>query len=144
MDLSTLNEYSARVARLILAARPEWAAHAVAEDGVLVLRVPCPIANRPELIVYTDRDEITVSYDRWHGHFDKWEDPAAERLSDDAFACAAAILSELVRVAVHMTGNDWSGSGLLYRDEAVPEPGPGQHVYVRSWLGTYDTVRHAS
>jgi len=98
LELSTLDEYSADVARKIFASFPDWASRATAENGVLVIRVPSPIEGRPELAIYTDDEEITLSYDRWHGHFDRWSEST----------------------------------------------GPDQTVYVRSWLGTYDSVRHAS
>lgn len=140
MDLALLNEYSARVARSIFAAYPGWEAHATAEEGVLIVRVPCPVDGRPELAIYTDDDEITVSYDRWHGHFDDWAEQTEEHLFDDAYAFAHAFLSERISVAVHMSGSDWAGSQLIDAGEEPPEPGPGQTVYVHSWLGTHDSV----
>ena len=144
MDLSTLNEYSAQVARVVFAAYPNWAIHASAEEGILVVRVPCAIEGRPELMIYTDDSEITVNYDRWHGHFEGWAECAHEQLFADAYACAHAILSEHVAIAVHMDGDVWAGSQLVVAGDAPPDPGPGQTVYVRSWLGTHDSVRHAA
>ena len=100
--------------------------------------------GRPDLTIYTDDNEITVSYDRWHGHFEQWADGTDERLFDDAYACVQAILTEHMAVAVRMKGDVWAGSQLIRRDEESPTPGPRQTVYVRSWLGTLDRVTHAA
>jgi hypothetical protein len=117
MDLSTLNKYSAEVARAVFAAYPHWAIHASAENGILVIRVPCTIEGRPGLMIYTDDDEISVDYDRWHGHFDDWTECAPDHLFDDAYACTHAIVSEHVAVAVRMNGNAWAGSELVVAGE---------------------------
>src|SRR5690348_15423030 len=114
MDPSLLDEYSAIAAQAIFAAYPDWEAHASAQDGALVLEVPCPVAGHPELRIHTDDEEITVAYDRWHAHFDQWFETDEEHIFADAYACVRAILSEKIAVAVHMSGGRWAGSQILY------------------------------
>ena len=143
VDPRNLDEYSAEAAAKIFASYPEWRSLAAAEEGMLVIRVPCPIDGRPELVINTDDEELTLSYDRWHSHFEDWSEGSREMLYCDAYACARAILSEEIVVAVHMSGTRWSGSRLLNAGEEPPEPGVGQTVYVRSWLGTYDAEKSA-
>ena len=144
MNLSALNEYSAQVASELFAVHPEWTGFAAAEDGALVVRIPCPVPDRPEIAIYTADDEITVGYDRWHAHYDCWSDIPHDQGFQDALACINDLLSEQTAVAVTMTGDQWAGSRTLEIGDEADPPGPGQHVYVRSWLGTRDSVVHAA
>jgi hypothetical protein len=114
------------------------------EGGTLVVHIPCPIPDRPGIAIYTDDGEITVEYDRWHAHYDCWSDVPHEDAFNDFLACVHDLLLERIAVAVTMRGGDWAGSQIIELGEEPDVPGPGQHVYVRSWLGNRDSSKHAA
>ena len=68
-------------ARAVLETHPEWLPAArvevTGELESLVVELPAPRPGSPPLLIWTDADEITVSYDRWHAHFDAWAETHA-------------------------------------------------------------------
>ena len=139
---SDLSQYAERFARRLFSQWPEWKAFVQGGDsGVLNLLVPCPNpAVVYPLFIRVD-DEVTIGLDRHHAHFHMF----SEENEDEAFALALEHVRQLVSekriVVVRMFGNQCR----MTMDQQIEFPldarlNPGEHIYVRSWRGTHDTI----
>jgi hypothetical protein len=133
-----LNEFSQGFADRLFAAHPEWRKYVdeSADAEVLAIEVPSPNGcSESGLRLYTDDDEVTVGFDRFHSHFFGRED---EEIYDAALAFIDGILSEAVVVLVYHEGERWAKSMCVDVNDPWPLPEPGQTRVVRSWKGTLD------
>ena len=149
MDNTQLNEYSRRFADVLFTAYPEWREFAsvdTAEDvdeGTLVVQVspPRPRDIQWPLHISTDGEEITVGFDSYHRHFNRYgEDDEAEGYAE-ALAFIADLLAERVAVISWWNGDEWRGSSTFVPGADVVTPPwaiKAKTVRVRSWKGTYD------
>jgi len=147
-----MNQFSATVAEEIFASYPEWRSRAREEDAqdgstYLYIEVPAPAAadTTHGLEINTDNEEVTVSFDFYHSHFDRWkvQQPGFEHQA--ALPFVQALLSESVAVASWWQGEQWCGSCQLAAGEE-PELTVAQEfnrIRVRSWQGSRNEDRDA-
>jgi len=146
-----MNEFSRSVAKEIFESFPDWKAYAREEthDGstYLVVDVPAPPSAKVEhgLRIDTYDDEVSVSFDFYHSHFDSWQvqEPSSE--DEAALPFVQAILAERVGVASWWHGKDWRGSIQFNRGEQLKSDlvNDYDHLRVRSWQGRLNEDRDA-
>ena len=168
-----LNEYSSRFADVLFSAFPEWRRYQFEKlpeifsgdtTGSLLVYIPCPTPSKdlPDgnyLLIETADGEVTVSWDRFHTHFDMWSGVPETQGFTEAVEFLHSLITEEVSIAITMDGSKWRGAGVvqsvnsedrLSESETLPnlssfagtgteQPPPNCNVYVRSWLGTYDS-----
>ena len=139
-----MDAFSERTAPRILAQFPDWRAHCREEEhnGACYFVVELPSPSESDLAhplrIDTNNEEITVSLDYYHSHFD---DFGAGEARDDALCFIRDVLEEGVAVVSWWSAQEWCGSTVLRPGET---PAPGKHmasckrVRIRSWQGTLD------
>jgi len=147
-----MNQFSAAIADEIFASYPEWRSRAreeTAQDGstYLYVEVPAPAAANTThgLEINTDNEEVTVSFDFYHSHFDCWKvrDHGFEHQA--ALPFVQAVLSERVAVASWWLDERWCGSCQLTADEEpdLTDVRDFNRIRVRSWQGSRNEDRDA-
>ena len=147
-----MSPYSVRIREEVLAAFPAWAAFAVEDTyqgskPYLVVTVPAPPEAKTDLPlrISTWDDELTIDFDYYHTHFDRWNPEQDDDRHKSALLFVKAILEERISAA------SW------WQEEACKlcsqlEPGaPLQppfnvsysKVRVRSWLGSHNDTGDA-
>jgi hypothetical protein len=140
-----LSPFSVRIREEVLAAFPEWAPHVAEEtyegsDPYLVVTInPPPEAQTAlPLRISTWDEEVTVDFDYYHTHFERWNPEVGDNRHKSALLYVRAIMDEQVAAA------SW------WQEEACKvceQLEPGQpleprfkvsytRVRVRSWRGT--------
>ncbi|MBV2124991.1 MAG: hypothetical protein KUF75_07565 [Candidatus Thiodiazotropha sp. (ex Ctena orbiculata)] len=137
-----LSQYSKEMAAQILAMYPEWKDVADTEEYNgetyfnLVITPPSNNVKAP-LRIYTYGDEITVSFDSYHGHFFDLENNDG----GDAKTLIDQIISDNSAVISYWRDDEWCGSMLLDYSE-VPtsnEEYPyANRIKIRTWSGKLD------
>jgi hypothetical protein len=133
----------------LLAAFPQWrdlVAHDRSAHGAyLVLRVEAPAAAETEhgLLIHTDNDEITISFDYYHAHFDSWNEFNGTQATDSALEFVRCLVGEEVAVLSWWWNDQWQGSAHVEVPGDVAPPswanaGSWNRVRVRSWNGTHN------
>ena len=140
-SVDDLAPFPARFARELFARHPEWQEGLTLvgpeppEPRWLLVTVPPPAAGRPALEIEADDEEVTIFFDRWHGHYSDWEDERA------GFTRALSTIDRLVReelvVVVDFERGEWAGSHLAPPTD-LPVLASGRSRYVRSWTGRLD------
>ena len=171
--MSELNPYSQNFADVLFNAFPDWKQYRHNElpeifsadvRGSLIVRVPCPsLSHWPALdnwlLIDTADHEVTITWDRYHAHFDNWSDLAETEEFNKATNFLQSLISEDIWIAVAMSINhEWCGSTHIYKEfnatnlaeftkqvtiHCDREIASGMlsalsGIYVRSWQGTYD------
>lgn len=142
-----LAPYPERFARALFARFPKWRRYAQVDGpdapmpGALHLTIPAPVEGRPPLKIDAD-EEVTLFYDRWHGHYDEWIGDAATPFEDVLRAITKFINDEYV-VAVDERGGKWTGA-MFAAPAAMPPAEPGESRYIRSWTGRADSGRRTT
>ena len=140
--METLDDYSRAALDALLADHPEWTDLVRYAAGGFEIEVQAPSVAAPTLEIWSEPEELSVAFDRWHTHFDDWDGPSLLGLRWDARTLVAKILAEEVAVAVQINGDHWGGSWLVSDPAKAPEldePLAGnQIVYTRSWAGRWD------
>ena len=137
-----LAPYPERFARALFAQHPEWRAFARVDGsdsptpGALHLVIPAPSEGRAPLEIEAD-EEVTLYYDRWHGHYDEWSGDASRPFGGVLDAIAKLLADEYV-VAVDERAGKWVGS-MFTAPKAMPPAKPGDNRYMRSWTGRADS-----
>lgn len=120
---------------------PKWRAllrTATAGDGSAfqVLEVPAPVGSDAAagLLVSTDDDRISVSFDVYQSHFDDWAGPAG------ALDFIRQLVTEHVAVVSWWSGGRWCGCGRLTAGQRPEVPSWAANmavdgIRVRSWRG---------
>jgi hypothetical protein len=147
-----MNEFSTTIAEEIFASYPEWRTRAREEDAqdgstYLYIEVPTPAAANTThgLEINTDNEEVTVTFDFYHSHFERWkvQESGFEHEASPPFV--QALLSESVAVASWWQGEQWRGSCQLAVGEE-PELTVAEEfnrIRVRSWQGNRNDDRDA-
>lgn len=149
MDLSQLNDFSRRFASMLFGAHPDWSQHASMESvdngarRTLLVQVspPRPSDFMSPLVVSTDWDEVTVSFDAYHCHFCDGMDGSEAEAFEEAMAFIDDLLAERVLMVSWWNGDDWRGSTSIAAGEPIPPPtmvSDSRRVRVRSWGGSYN------
>ena len=141
-----MDPFSLATANEIFAAFPEWRSFAReerADDGstFLVVEVLPPDEANVErgLVIDTSNREVTVVFDCFHSHFERWRGDGDHFGAQAALEFVEGIINERVAVVSWWQGAVWRGSSLLAAG-AAPKPPSWQaesdHVRVRSWKGS--------
>ncbi|MBD1865635.1 MULTISPECIES: hypothetical protein [Trichocoleus] len=156
--MKPLNDYSQRFANVLFQAFPQWEPFSTVEveneqetEGYLQVKVPAPISGLlPSELIEHDDDflcidtdgEVTVSYDYYHCHFDRYSDIPEEQGFHEAIEFILALVKEEICIVVGMNRGQWCGSTSF---KAGEEPNLSSvkaypTVYIRSWQGTYNRI----
>jgi hypothetical protein len=149
VDNIQLNDYSRRFAEVLFAAHPEWrelASVDTTEDvdkGVLLVRVtpPTPRDIKWPLHISTDGEEVTVGFDIYHSHFNRYADDEEAEEFAEALAFIADLLAERIAVISWWDGDEWRGSSTVEAGTDVSAPSWASNAKtarIRSWRGMYD------
>lgn len=147
---SEMSTFSARIRQEILADFPAWAEFAVAEtfegsQPYLVVTVPAP----PEadtvlpLRISTWGDEVSVDFDYYHSHFDRWNPEDGDDWNRSALFFVHAILEDEVAAASFWQGDHCKLCCQLRPGEPAIPAFDVDHsrVRVRSWSGALNVDR---
>ena len=143
-----LPPYAADVRAAVLADYPQWAAYARAETWqggapYLIIEVPTPTDALP-LRIDADGEEVTVSYDYYHLHCERWAQEPGDAHWQSAQLFVADLLAERVSAASWWQ-DEHQRVGAAWEPGTPLEPGfklaPINRVRVRSWHGTHDADR---
>ena len=125
----------------MLAEFPEWRAHSREEEYngecYFVVELAAPLLSdlADPLRIDTHNDEVTVSLDYYHSHFDYFGEGEAH---EDALHFIRDVLEERTGIVSWWAGEKWRGSSVLRAGEMLE---PAEHmagstrVRVRSWHG---------
>ena len=147
-----MTPFATAVAAEIHASFPEWQAYSreeEADDGstYLLVSVPAPAdANTVHgLTISTDNEEVTVSFDFYHSHFDQWSVRRVGYEHEAALPFVQALFREGVGAASWWNGKQWVGSCQVQAGEPAQMPVAKEytHVRVRSWRGKLNADRDA-
>ena len=147
-----MSPFSARIREEILATFPEWVVFVAEEtykgsEPYLIVTVPPPQEARTDLPlrISTWDEEITVDFDYYHTHFDRWRPGKDDDKNNSAQLFVQSILEEKVAAA-----SWWQGATCKVCSQL--EPGGPLHpqfkvsysrVRVRSWHGSLNVDRDA-
>lgn len=130
----------------LLSEFPEWRALVCAETDVygrpyFVVEVKAPKRANVEhgLLISTSNDEVTVSFDAFHSHFDDWTGEF-----ESALVFIKQLVTEQVAILSWWFDHQWHGSTHI---QAGAEPtlpswagAPSvNRIRVRSWSGTFNS-----
>ncbi|MBH0000962.1 hypothetical protein I6E72_18600 [Pseudoalteromonas sp. NSLLW24] len=110
-------------------------------EGVTVFeaKVPCPSGKAEELLILdTFNEEVTVSFDAYHAHFDDFGNNDAY---DEALEFILQVTSEEWAIVSYWLDERWNGSSLLKVTELPHDNSdyPAANIIkVKSWLGNFD------
>ena len=122
---------------------PEWKIFGQPADyeGVVIFeaKIPCPNGGEEDLLVVdTFNEEVTVSFDAYHAHFDDFGNSDAY---DDALELILQITSEEWAVVSYWLDEQWNGSSLV-RVSDLPnsnsEYPAANRLKIKSWRGNFD------
>jgi hypothetical protein len=147
-----MTPFSVRLREQILASFPEWDAYARDErwqegETYVVVIVPAPgaAAAALPLRISTYDDEITVDFDYYHSHFERWNAEPGDSRHQSALIYVRDLMAERVIV-----GSWWQGSHCKVCAQLVPGAAltppmnvAYTHVRVRSWNGSHNVDSEA-
>lgn len=145
-----MSPFSAAVVAEILAVVPEWRDFVREElgadgRGFFVVELPAPEGSRAigGLRIATADDEVTVSFDHYHAHFERWGVRERGMEHEAASTLVYALLGDELVVASGWDGERWCGScELAAHEELDPSFLNGAtRLRIRSWSGKLDADR---
>ena len=153
MDDSRLDEFSQRFAAALFGAFPKWRQYAALDNSggnacAMHVAVP-PRADAPgeaSLWISTEDEEITVGFDSYHVHFNRYGDDEEAKSFEEAIAFARDVVHERVVVFSWWFGDQWRGSTTATPDSVPSTPEwakSANQLRIRSWRGSYDSDRSA-
>jgi hypothetical protein len=133
-----------------MAAFPEWARYATEEtwkgsEPYLVVTVPAPggAGTILPLRISTWDEEITVDFDYYHTHFERWSPNPGDSKYESALIYVRELLAENIAVA-----SWWQDSHCRACSQFEPGTPPSPpvkvaytRVRIRSWNGTHNAER---
>lgn len=151
LDVARLDAFSARLAELLFSRHPEWQGYAQAVlDGVAFeVNVPSPVDASWVLWLSSENEEVTVGFDRWHGHYGRWGADATDAYRE-GLEMVDAILKEECAARVFFRSENWIGSEVVGAgdglDDGITEWRQlgATRMYRRSWLGSLNSERQLS
>lgn len=135
-EFAALDHRQRQMADRLLRAFPQWepyarlAPDAHSQEMHFEIRVPAPVPREAalDLLISTERGELTVYFDEYHRHFARSSRLPLEESLDNAVAYIRAILNEEIVV----------GRWIAFLAVEIDTIQPGQTPYIRSWRGTYN------
>ena len=141
---STMTPFSTKIASEILSDFPKWKDFAKEEPDkggstFFLIEVPAPLGSNADhdLIIETENDEVTVSFDYYHSHFDSWHVEVEGREDLAARTFVDGLFEESIFVASWWEGKAWQGSCQTHQGE-MPTfgiPRDFDRIRIRSWHG---------
>jgi len=149
IELTHLSPFARKIANYIIRRHPEWIKFFIKRKDKpteLLIKIPCPNENiKSPLIISTDdmEDEIMVSFDWWHDHFEIYDYNNDEaELFKDVIDRIEEIITEKLVFAFGMKKDDWDSSRAYYQDEKIDVDiifrDGADRILFRSWSGRYD------
>jgi len=137
-----LDKFSNKVASQIIEKFPQWEQHAGVDEykgeKAFLVKIPSPSSESDNsLRIDTYRDEVTVTFDAYHAHFDEFEDPD----DADALSLVNQIISDEMIVVSYWRDEQWCGSLPVDKNElpSTNEEYPYANlIKIRSWSGRYN------
>lgn len=142
-----MSPFSLQVRSEILSSFPDWAGFVGEEtyngsQPYLVVTVPAPpeADTHLPLRISTWDEEVTVDFDYYHAHFDRWKAEDDDGTHSAAQLYVNAILSESILVASWWKGDAWVLSAQIEEGSPVAPFADVKFskVRVRSWKGTHN------
>ena len=142
-----MSPFSTRIREEILATFPSWSPFAASEtykDGqpYLIVTVPAPLEARTDLPlrISTWDEEVTVDFDHYHTHFDRWNPEEGDDRHTSALLYIKAVLDESVAAASWWQGDHCKICAQL--EPGAPLKPPFDIAYsrvrIRSWRGSHN------
>ncbi len=147
-----MRPFSLRIREEVLGTFPEWEQYAAEEawkdsDPYLVVTVPAPKSADTDLPlrISTWDDEVTVEFDYYHTHFDRWAAVPGDTRHQSAQLYVQELLAEKFAVASWWQENHCKVCGQVEPGQALT---PSLNiaytrVRVRSWNGTHNAAGDA-
>lgn len=110
-------------------------------EGVTIFeaKVPCPSGDSDDLLILdTFNEEVTVSFDAYHAHFDDFGNNDAY---DDALEFILQITSEEWAIVSYWLNEQWNGSSLLKVTDLPNDNSDypaANKIKIKSWSGAFD------
>ena len=140
-----MSPFSIRIREEVLAAFPEWGPNAAEETykgspPYLVVTIGPPPEAKTELPlrISTWDEEVTVDFDYYHTHFDRWNPVDCDDRHKSALLYVRAVLEEKIAAASWWQEDECKVCSQLEPGESL-EPRfkvSYSRVRVRSWRGT--------
>ena len=141
-----MTPFTKRITSEILLSYPEWESRAIFEsykgsEPYLIICISAPPeakTDRPFRISTWD-DEVTVDFDYYHCHFEKWLPEEDDERNQAALLYVKDLFAERFAVASWWKGNKMRMSALHKPGEILNKPLPlirFNRIRVRSWKGT--------
>lgn len=143
-----MSPFSIRIRNEVLASFPEWESYALEESWknsapyfVVTVPVNGETTETLPLRISTWDEEITVDFDYYHTHFERWNPEPGDSRHQSALLYVRELLAE------HIAAASW-WQGDQFRIASQWEPGTPlepkfkvayTRVRVRSWRGTLDS-----
>jgi hypothetical protein len=140
-----MTPFSTRIREEILAAYPDWLAFAAwdtykGSEPYLVVTVPPPQEAKTDhpLRISTWDDEVTVDFDYYHTHFDRWNPEEGDNQNTSALAYVNALLGEAVAVASWWQDGHCKVCAQVEPEASIKPPFDVAYsrVRIRSWRGS--------
>ncbi len=144
-----MSPFSLQVREEILATFPEWEQYATEEtwkdsDPYLVVTVPAPRNADTDLPlrISTGDEEVTVDFDYYHAHFERWAHQPGDTRHHSAQLYVQELLAETFAVASWWQENHCKVCGQVELGASLKPPMNIVYtrVRVRSWNGTHNVA----
>jgi hypothetical protein len=141
-----MDPFSRRISAEILSTHPDWAVYSRSEtwkgsDEYFVVEIAPPAASDTlPLRVSTWDDEVTVDFDYYHAHFERWMPKPGDTKFQSALLYVRALTAEELGAASWWDGDLCKLCGPYERGAPLQPPFSASftRVRVRSWNGGFD------
>ena len=142
-----MSPFSLRIREEVLSAFPEWEKYAEEEtwkksEPYLVVTVPAPEKANTDLPlrISTWDEEVTVEFDYYHTHFDRWAPEPEDTRHQSALIYVQELLAEKVAVVSWWQDEHCKVCGQVEPGSSLTPPFSIAYsrVRVRSWNGTHN------
>ncbi|KTF09000.1 hypothetical protein [Pseudoalteromonas sp. H103] len=138
-----MDEFSKEVELKFNSRFPEWEEYGcqTTYEGVTIFeaKVPCPSGDSDDLLILdTFNEEVTVSFDAYHAHFDDFGNNEAY---DDALEFILQITSDEWAIVSYWLNEQLNGSSLLKVTDLPidnSEYPASNKIKIKSWSSSFD------
>ena len=147
-----VSPFSSRIRAEILAEFPEWVTYSGEEqwkgsESYFVVQIPAPeaAATTLPLRISTWNEEITVDFDYYHTHFERWKPEPGDSRHESASLYVRELLAE--HIAVASWWQETHCKLCAQQQPGAPLTPPFNIAYtrvrVRSWRGSHNVESNA-
>ncbi len=142
-----MSPFSLRIRQEVLSAFPDWEKYAEEEtwknsEPYLVVTVPAPEKANTDLPlrISTWDEEVTVDFDYYHTHFDRWTPETEDTKHESALIYVQDLLAETLAVGSWWQDGHCKVCGQVEPGNPLTPPFAIAYsrVRVRSWNGTHN------